>query len=81
VWPEIGTDENMISPVAADFMQRLLRKKFQERLGYNSIEEIKNHKFFEGIDWQNLKNAEPPIVWEQGTEQVEFLTENKELRK
>jgi serine/threonine protein kinase len=82
-WPEIGEAEDMISPVAADFMQRLLKKKFEERLGYNSIAEIKNHKFFAGVDWTNLKNREPPMVWGQGmqAEQMEFMTEDKTLRQ
>ena len=32
------------------------------RLGVNGIEEIKNHPFFNGIDWNNMKNKKAPYV-------------------
>ena len=33
------------------------------RLGYSGIQEIKNHPFFDQIDWQKIKNMEyqPPF--------------------
>jgi len=48
----------------------------QQRLGAKGIDEIKNHKFFqgdfyfeinnnEGIDWKNLRHQQPPIIPEQ----------------
>lgn len=41
----------MISEVADDFIRKLLEKDYQIRLGAKSVEEIKNHPFFNGIDW------------------------------
>ena len=40
---------------AADFVNRLLRKKNKQRLGSRGIEEIKNHKWFEDIDWNSIE--------------------------
>ena len=32
------------------------------RLGVNGIEEIKQHPFFNGIDWNNMKNKKAPYI-------------------
>ena len=40
---------------AADFVNRLLRKKNKQRLGSRGIDEIKNHKWFEYIDWNSIE--------------------------
>ena len=40
---------------AADFVNRLLRKKNKQRLGSRGIEEIKNHKWFEDVDWNSIE--------------------------
>lgn len=32
-----------------------------KRLGAKGVQEIKDHPFFEGIDWSNIKNSEPPF--------------------
>ena len=34
----------------------------EKRLGYNGAEEIKNHPFFKGIDWDNIGELKPPFV-------------------
>ena len=39
-----------------DFIK--LKKNHKERLGYNSIEEIKNHPWFEGMDWEVIENKD-----------------------
>lgn len=41
----------MISPVAADFIKKLLNPDFKERLGARDIDEIKSHEFFAGVSW------------------------------
>ena len=40
---------------AADFINRLLRKKNNQRLGTRGIDEIKNHKWLEDIDWISIE--------------------------
>lgn len=43
-------------------IQKLLTLDHTKRLGTNGVEEIKNHRFFEGIDWNNLRQQQPPII-------------------
>lgn len=45
-----------------DLIKRLLNKNHKKRLGNKGIQEIKNHPFFESVDWEELflKNVEPP---------------------
>ena len=40
---------------AADFINRLLRKNNKQRLGSRGIEEIKNHKWLEDMDWFSIE--------------------------
>ena len=44
-----------ISLDAADFINRLLRKNNKQRLGSRGIEEIKNHKWLEDMDWFSIE--------------------------
>lgn len=50
------------SPVARDFIKKLLAKDHTQRLGYNGFGEIKSHKFFKHMNWTKLfrKEIEPP---------------------
>ena len=34
----------------------------ENRLGRNSSDEVKNHPFFSGVDWNTIRNIEPPFV-------------------
>ena len=34
----------------------------ENRLGVNGIDEIKNHIFFKGFDWENVRKMKPPFV-------------------
>lgn len=43
-----------LSPEAKDLISKLLTKRPEERLGYGSAEEIKNHPWFAPIDWTAL---------------------------
>lgn len=42
------------SKESVDFVNRLIQRKPENRLGYQSISEIKHHPFFSKIDWQSL---------------------------
>ncbi|CAD8094297.1 unnamed protein product [Paramecium sonneborni] len=62
-WPEIGDDpEEQISQQAFDFFKKLLNPDYTQRLGYGSIEEIKNHPFLASINWEQLRNTPGPII-------------------
>jgi serine/threonine protein kinase len=44
-----GLDKN-----AADLINKLLASNPTERIGYSSYQELKDHPFFEGIDFEDL---------------------------
>jgi len=46
---------------AKDLIMRLCCDQ-QHRLGRNGVEEIKRHTFFNGIDWERIRDAQTPIV-------------------
>ena len=50
-WP---SEEDGFPPVARDFIERLLVLDPKKRLGHNGAAEIKEHPFFEGINWDTL---------------------------
>ena len=56
---KINLDENNMrknfSIDAADFVNRLLRKKNKQRLGSRGIDEIKSHKWLENMDWTSIE--------------------------
>ncbi|KAK9711813.1 Serine/threonine-protein kinase MRCK alpha, variant 2 [Basidiobolus ranarum] len=54
-------DEIPISAVAEDLIRRLLCGR-ENRLGREGVEEIKNHPFFDGFDWDDAKPRTPPFI-------------------
>lgn len=56
----IPPDANL-SPAATDLIRKLICDA-DHRLGKSSVEEIKTHPFFEGVDWEHLKNNKSPYV-------------------
>ena len=59
---DIGYGDDQISPDAADFIDRLLNQLPEKRLGSKGIEEIKNHAFLQGMNWNALRQQEPPFI-------------------
>lgn len=51
---QIKWDGFVGSPEALDFMKDLLTLAPKERLGSGGVEEVKNHSFFIGIDWDRI---------------------------
>ena len=43
-----------IDPVSREFITQLLEPSPSKRLGANGPEEVKSHKMFRDIDWQQL---------------------------
>ena len=42
---------NNYSKSCIDFMNDLLKSDYKKRIGYNNINELKNHSFFKGFNW------------------------------
>jgi len=53
--------EVKISPEAEDLIMKLINSP-NKRLGKNGASEIKNHPFFKGFDWDNIRNLKPPFI-------------------
>ena len=50
-------------PDARDFLDKLLQRDPKKRLGsVNGIKDIKEHPFFEGINWKHLMREPAPWV-------------------
>jgi serine/threonine protein kinase len=54
-------DDCQISNEAKDLIMRLCCDQ-HHRLGRGGVSEIKNHPFFKGIDWDNIRELNAPIV-------------------
>jgi hypothetical protein len=52
------------SVTAANFINRLIKRKPQERLGVSGPEEVKSHPWFEDINWSALskKKLKAPFI-------------------
>ena len=50
-----------ISTNARDLIQRFLTDA-PHRIGTRSVQEIKSHPFFRGVDWENIRSSPAPII-------------------
>ena len=52
------------NPSCLDFVNRLLKRNKESRLGYNGFYEIKEHEWLKTINWTKLtkKNLKPPFT-------------------
>ena len=50
-----------ISSEAQDLIIKLINNP-SKRLGKNGASEIKKHPFFDGLDWDNIRNLKPPFI-------------------
>jgi len=63
-WPNLSPQEEAkyCSPEAKDLIQKLLNMNSEERLGANGADEIKQHPYFKGINWNELYDVEGSFV-------------------
>ena len=54
-------DEVTLSKEAEDFITKMINNQ-NIRLGKNSVDEIKSHPFFKGVDWDNIRNTKAPFI-------------------
>ena len=83
---EIKDDKNKNYKEAKDLLSKILIKDPAKRLGYNSYDynEIKNHPFFKGINFDNLENEQDPVlnnieILEQFGYQIEKIIKEEEI--
>ena len=57
---EITFKKSNIDPQAKDLIRQLLTKEPTLRIGIDSIQEIKDHPYFAGVDWATLRNNSVP---------------------
>ena len=58
----LKTGPNGISNELSDLIKRLLEPVPENRLGFNSVKEIKDHEFFKDLDWDSLASQQPPWI-------------------
>ncbi|CAD8164479.1 unnamed protein product [Paramecium pentaurelia] len=68
---------------AVDFINKLLQRKPQNRLGSNGIQEIKQHPWFANFEWDKLQNQTiiPPFIpnqTEDNFDQKQIIIEDEE---
>jgi serine/threonine protein kinase len=49
------------STVAVSLLQGLLNRNPKKRLGYKGVNEIKEHEFFKGINWEDVENRKVSV--------------------
>ena len=72
----------------ADFINRLLEKKSNQRLGSRGIDEIKDHSWLEDIDWngielKNLDESQIPFIpfLKDEDKDIQDINDNKKIDK
>ena len=70
-----------VSEEAKDLICRLIATP-EKRLGQNGIEDFMNHPFFMGLDWEHLRDTDPPFTPEvsSATDTSNFDVDESDFR-
>ena len=81
---ELKIDSNNIknySSSCLDFLNKLIINNFRKRIGFKSINELKNHYWFKDFDWKNFekKKIDSPLKFipKKGNSKCEFNLREK----
>eukprot|EP01121_Diplochlamys_sp_Union-15-3_P010674 TRINITY_DN3017_c0_g1_i1.p1 TRINITY_DN3017_c0_g1~~TRINITY_DN3017_c0_g1_i1.p1 ORF type:complete len:168 (+),score=26.78 TRINITY_DN3017_c0_g1_i1:84-587(+) len=77
-WP----DDFTVPDVAKDLINQLLTLEPEHRLGSKGANEVKNHPFFNGIDWENLHTCDMKDIFVpnlKNSEDTSYHWDRKEL--
>ncbi|XP_032803693.1 serine/threonine-protein kinase MRCK alpha-like isoform X1 [Petromyzon marinus] len=58
---QFPTNSVEVSDDGKDLIRHLICSR-EQRFGRNGIQDFKNHPFFAGIDWDNIRNCEAPYI-------------------
>lgn len=63
-WPNLSTEDfsYLCTDEAKDLIEKLLIKDPGKRLGYGGSEEVKNHPYFNGLNWELLFDVDASFV-------------------
>ncbi len=59
--PSVGEEEDDVSRETWSLIEGLLQHDPEKRLGNKGAGELKSHGFFAGLDWNTLREQEPPF--------------------
>ncbi|CAL1542564.1 unnamed protein product [Lymnaea stagnalis] len=78
---EFPTDVDDVSSEAQDLIRRLICTP-NDRFGKNGLEDFKNHLWFSSIDWDNIRDMDPPFRPEvtSATDTSNFDVEDMEFK-
>lgn len=73
--------DSCVSDECKDLIDKLLKKNPKERIGLNGISEIKDHKWFDDIEWSQLHCMETPFQPELSSKlDVSFFEDKGTIR-
>lgn len=71
----------MITPNAKSLITQLLDSNYNSRLGARNVSDIKNHPFFAGVKWDEIKYSQPPVIPTiTNMKDLNSLSEDSDLR-
>ena len=57
---ELKFNKKGVDPLACDLICKLLIKEPTLRIGFISIDEIKSHPYFDGVEWSTIRSSKVP---------------------